>query len=68
MMKKKMLLMAVLLIVWAFPYVGIAQQKAEITDPVFRFDPVPEGVHVEHTFMMKNTGDTVLRIEKVMPP
>jgi len=67
-MKKKMLLMAVLLMVWAFPCVGIALQKADIIDPVFRFDPVPEGVHVDHVFIVKNPGDTVLRIEKVMPP
>lgn len=67
-MKKKMLLMAVLLIAWAFPCAGIAQQKADIIDPVFTFDPVPEGVHIDHTFLVKNTGDVVLRIEKVSPP
>nr|NJM04116.1 DUF1573 domain-containing protein [Desulfobacula sp.] len=29
---------------------------------------MPEGAHVEHTFTVKNTGDAVLRIEKVSPP
>lgn len=67
-MKKKMLLMAALMIVWAFPSAGIALQKAEVKAPVFKFNPVPEGVHIEHTFIMKNTGDTPLRIEKVSPP
>ncbi|OGQ85939.1 MAG: hypothetical protein A3J85_06435 [Desulfobacula sp. RIFOXYA12_FULL_46_16] len=67
-MKKKMLLTAVLLMVWVFPCAGIALQKAVIIDPVFTFQPVPEGVHVDHVFIVKNTGDTVLRIEKVMPP
>ncbi len=67
-MKKKTILAAVLIFIWAFPYAGIALQKAEITEPVFTFEPVPEGAHVDHTFRVKNTGDTVLRIEKVSPP
>jgi hypothetical protein len=67
-MKKKMLLAAVLMMVWVFPCEGIALQKADIIDPVFTFDPVPEGVHIDHVFIVKNTGDTLLRIEKVMPP
>ena len=67
-MKKKTILMAVLLLALASPCLLIAQQKAEISNPVFTFDPVPEGVHVDHTFIVKNTGDTVLKIEKVSPP
>ena len=67
-MKKKTLLAAVIIFVLAFPYTGIAKPKTEIADPVFTFEPVPEGVHVSHTFIVKNTGDTVLTIEKVNPP
>lgn len=67
-MKKKMLLTAVLMIIWAFPCEGTALQKADIINPVFTFQPVPEGVRIDHTFIVKNTGDMVLRIEKVMPP
>ncbi|MCM2284956.1 MAG: DUF1573 domain-containing protein [Desulfobacula sp.] len=67
-MKQKMLLMTVLMMVLAFPCAGMALQKADIIDPVFTFQPVPEGVHVDHTFIVKNTGDTLLRIEKVSPP
>lgn len=67
-MKKKMILTAVLMMVWVFPGLGIALQKADIIDPVFTFQPVPEGVHIEHVFTVKNTGDTLLKIEKVAPP
>ncbi len=67
-MKKKMLLTAVLIMVWAFPCMGITLQKVDIIDPVFKFQPVPEGIYIDHVFIVKNTGDTVLRIEKVMPP
>lgn len=67
-MKKKTILMTIFLFGLAFPYMAFAQQKAEIANPVFTFDPVPEGVHVDHVFIVKNTGDTILRIEKVSPP
>jgi hypothetical protein len=67
-MKKKTIMMVFLLIALAFPFMALAQQKAEIANPVFTFDPVPEGVHIDHTFIVKNTGDTVLTIEKVSPP
>ncbi|OGR59927.1 MAG: hypothetical protein A3J80_06325 [Desulfobacula sp. RIFOXYB2_FULL_45_6] len=67
-MKKEIILMAVLFFVSVFPYEGVAQQKAQIADPVFTFEPVPEGVHVSHTFIVKNTGDSVLTIIKVTPP
>lgn len=67
-MEKKTILAAVLILIWAFPCAGIALQRLEINDPVFTFEAVPEGAHVDHTFRVKNTGDTVLRIEKVSPP
>jgi len=67
-MKKKTILTAVFFMVLVFPYWGIAGQKIEIAEPVFSFEPVPEGVHVEHTFIVKNTGDALLTIEKVVPP
>lgn len=67
-MKKKTILMAIFLVAWVFPYECIAGQKAEIENPEFNFEPVPEGTHVSHTFRVKNTGDALLTIEKVMPP
>jgi hypothetical protein len=67
-MKKKTILMIIFLFGLVLPYMAFAQQKAEIANPVFTFDPVPEGVHVDHVFIVKNTGDTILRIEKVSPP
>jgi hypothetical protein len=67
-MEKNAILTAVLFLILAFPYMGVAQQKAEIANPVYTFDPVPDGVYIDHTFIVKNTGDTLLRIEKVSPP
>ncbi len=67
-MKKKTILTIIFLFALIFPCEVIAQQKAEIANPVFSFDPVPEGVHVSHTFIVKNTGNALLTIEKVVPP
>ncbi len=67
-MTKRTILIAFFFFALALPYMAFAQQKAEIANPVHTFDPVPEGVHIDHTFIVKNTGDTVLRIEKVSPP
>lgn len=46
---------------WAAP-------KAEPVDGVYEFLPVPEGQHLTHTFVVKNTGDTDLSILSVIPP
>lgn len=67
-MKNMTILMAVLFLVLIFSHGGLAGQRIEITSPVFSFEPVPEGVHVEHEFIVKNTGDALLTIEKVVPP
>jgi hypothetical protein len=45
-----------------------AEQKLEVTESIYLFEPVPEGVHVSHDFILKNTGDARLIVEKVMPP
>jgi len=50
------------------PYNALAVQKVEVVNSVFTFDPVPEGVHVSHEFIIKNTGDVMLNILSVLPP
>ncbi|MBU8847944.1 MAG: DUF1573 domain-containing protein [Desulfobacterales bacterium] len=40
----------------------------KVDNPVFTFEKVPEGVHVHHEFIIKNSGDTLLHIENVLPP
>ncbi|MCP4024223.1 MAG: DUF1573 domain-containing protein [Desulfobacteraceae bacterium] len=34
----------------------------------FQFEPVPEGQKVSHEYVIKNDGDSVLKIVKVSPP
>lgn len=67
-MKTKIALLMFFLGLLICPYTGMAGSKIEIYEPVFQFDPVPEGVLVSHSFVIKNTGDALLRIEKVTPP
>ncbi len=39
--------------------------KAVVDQKEFGFDSVPEGIMVTHNFILKNTGDAVLKIENV---
>ncbi|SDU30850.1 hypothetical protein SAMN04487931_106228 [Desulfobacula phenolica] len=47
---------------------GKAQPQVLIDNPVFKFKSIPEGVRIAHEFKIKNTGNTLLHIHKVMPP
>ena len=67
-MKKKTIIIAVLLVLFYLPHQLIAQPKTLIDNPVFVFESVPEGVNIPHEFIIKNIGDTLLRIDKVLPP
>lgn len=67
-MKKIKIILLILCALFVLPYQVFALQKVEVANPVFTFDPVPEGPHVSHEFIIKNTGDTLLNIEKVSPP
>ncbi|MFZ7128215.1 MAG: hypothetical protein ACOWWM_18835 [Desulfobacterales bacterium] len=42
-----------------------AAPSARIPEPVFSFEPVIEGEHVVHDFVIRNEGDAPLRIHKV---
>ena len=79
-MKKINIIMGILFIVFCLVCQGIALEKVKpdgelavkpevkIDQPVFTFESVPEGIHVSHEFVIKNTGNALLRIEKVLPP
>ncbi len=41
---------------------------AVVDQPTYTFDPVPDGTHVSHAFVVKNSGDAVLNILDVRPP
>jgi hypothetical protein len=83
-MKKTNIILVILFFVFCLAHQGMAQEKntpeikptvksevkpeIKIDNPVFTFESVPEGVHVLHEFIVKNTGDTLLHIENVLPP
>jgi len=68
-MKKIIVLLTAVMVVLAAYSTGWCSQKkgprAVVADKEFRFDPLPEGAMVYHTFMIKNTGDEILNIKKV---
>ncbi len=67
-MKQKMSIVIVFFVLFFLTHQGLAQPKIFIDNPVFTFESVPERVHVSHTFIIKNTGDTLLHIDNVLPP
>lgn len=67
-MKKKLIITAILLALFCLPHPGMTQPGLLIKDPVYTFKMVPEGTLVPHEFIVKNTGDTLLHIENVLPP
>jgi len=67
-MEKKIIIIALLIVVFILPQKGLAQPKVLIDNPVFTFESVPEGVKIPHEFIIKNIGDTTLHINNVLPP
>ncbi len=77
-MKKKIIIIAMLFSFFCPAHLFLAepglaeQEKAQpkvlIDTPVFTFKSIPEGVHISHEFKIKNTGNALLHIHKVMPP
>ena len=50
------------------PFLASAKPKVWIDNPVFTFEAIPEGVNVPHEFIIKNIGDSLLKIDNVLPP
>ena len=67
-MKNKLIITIMLFALFCLPFPGMTQPEVSIQDPVYTFETVPEGVNVPHEFIVKNTGDTLLHIEDVLPP
>lgn len=66
---KKIPYFVLILAVWVcIPGNASAVPRVLIDAPVYTFDPVPEGVRIDHVFIVKNTGDEDLAIENVLPP
>ena len=67
-MRSISLIMASFLMVVFLPGLVLAGPVIVVDTPVFEFDSVPEGVRIDHDFVIRNTGDTDLHIENVLPP
>jgi hypothetical protein len=48
-----------------FPLLLYAQPSVKVDRSTYEFDPVPEGTQIEHSYVIKNTGDIPLHIQKV---
>ena len=62
-MEKKLLL--AFLVFLSVGIQGYSQPCLTVEDPVFDFGEAIDGTIVEHVFVLKNTGDTVLRIFRI---
>ncbi len=65
---KKTFIISILLVGLLFGNTGWAQPVFAIDEPIHTFEAVVEGNRIFHTFTIKNTGDTVLKIIDVLPP
>lgn len=68
-MRKLACFFAVMALVFAAVAPGWCEEKkgpfAYVPVMDYRFDPVPEGAMVNHTFAIHNRGDALLKIEQV---
>ncbi len=67
-MKKNLILSFLVMVLIVSAQVCTAAPRAELVNPVFTFDPVPDGQPLTHEFIIKNTGDAPLNILSVLPP
>jgi len=67
-MKQKTVFLAIWCVVCFLPVFAAAAPVAVIEEPVYTFESVVEGEHVEHEFVVKNSGDEPLKIINVSPP
>ncbi len=59
---------AVCLVLLMFHHSAAAAPKLVVKEPVYGFESVLEGEHISHTFVITNTGSSVLTILDVLPP
>lgn len=68
MVKKSGVLIFFTVVLSFFSVNAAAGPKVQVDQPVHTFESIPEGKHVSHTFIVKNSGDAVLNITGVKPP
>ncbi|PIE60872.1 MAG: hypothetical protein CSA29_06295 [Desulfobacterales bacterium] len=57
---------SMLMLLWTA--LAFAAPKAVIPNPRYEFSPSTEGLKISHDFIIKNEGDTELKILSVLPP
>lgn len=62
------IIISTFLIIVTGPANVLAAPRAVPMVPVFKFEPVLEGAHVTHDFIIQNQGDVPLNILDVRPP
>ncbi len=67
-MKKSLILSILFVLLIVSVQVCTAAPRAELVNPVYTFEPVPDGQPLTHEFIIKNTGDAPLNILSVLPP
>jgi len=67
-MKYQSLIFLIIILIFGFIANATAQPFVLIDEPVYTFEPMPDGVHISHEFKIKNSGNAVLKIINVKPP
>ena len=67
-MKYQSLIFSIMILIFGFIANANAQPFVLIDEPVYTFEPMPDGVHISHEFKIKNSGNAVLKIINVKPP
>lgn len=58
----------ILLLFMFSPVWGSARPVLFVSEPVHKFDSIPEGSRLVHTFIITNKGNVPLKILDVRPP
>ena len=63
-----LIIISAFLFIFTGPGYVLAGPKAVPVAPVFEFEPLLEGAHLTHDFIVQNQGDAPLNIIGVRPP
>ena len=53
---------------WLFAATAISAAALSVDVPIYQFESVVDGASVSHTFKLKNTGNSPVKVLKVEPP
>lgn len=49
------------------PFYALAEPRLQIENQIYDFDVVSEGTAIEHDYLIRNIGDSVLEVQKIVP-